>query len=57
MDRVQRSIERLDGVLSVSAGWWTDQAAIRTVAGRELTVDELDRAVGLPFRVTSLSRE
>jgi len=55
--QVEGAIARLEGVLSVSAGWWTDQAAIRTASGRELSVEELDRAVGPPFRVTSLDRK
>ncbi|NRA95982.1 MAG: hypothetical protein HRU14_07205 [Planctomycetes bacterium] len=56
MASVQEAIARLDGVLSVSAGWWTDQAAIRTAAGRELTLEEVDKAVPSPFRGTALTR-
>ena len=57
MAHVQQGIARLDGVLSVSAGWFSDSAAIRTKAGVELTVEDIDRVVGLPFRVTSLTKE
>ena len=57
MSQVQRGIERLDGVLSVSAGWLTDSAAIRTAAGRELTAEEIDGSVGRPFKVTSLRKQ
>ena len=55
MASVQEAIARLDGVLSVSAGGWTDQAAIRTAAGRTLTLEELDKALPLPFKVTALT--
>ena len=56
MASVERAIARLEGVHSVSAGWWTDQAAIRTVVGRKLTLEEVDEAVSLPFKVTALTR-
>lgn len=56
MASVEEAIARLDGVLSVSAGWWTDQAAIRTAVGRTLTLEEVDEAVSLPFKVTAITR-
>ena len=56
MASVEEAIARLEGVLSVSAGWWTDQAAIRTAAGRTLTLEELDQALPLPFKATALTR-
>lgn len=57
MEVVSDDLSRLDGVISVSAGWLTDQAALRTKAGRELTLEEVSAAVKPPFRVMSLIRE
>ena len=56
MASVEEAIARLDGVLSVSAGWWTDQASIRTAAGRSLTLEEVDEALPLPFKVKAFAR-
>lgn len=57
MAQVQEAIARLDGVLSVSAGWWSDQAAIRTAGDRTLTIEEVDAALPRPFKTTGLERE
>ena len=61
MATVEEALARLDGVLSVSAGWLTDQAAVRMSGSLGLSDDEMKARMNAqlqhPFRVVELERK
>lgn len=57
MASVEEAISRLDGVVHVSAGWWTNSATIGVAEGRELALEEVDGVLSeRGFRARSLVR-